>query len=407
MNALLHKWIIWIFKVALLCFTLLGVLLSGTNAIAGESDWQIDVVDGGNGKNVGKYTALVIDKGDNLHIGYFDETRGALRYGFRAAASSSWYTMEVDASGGFESLAVDPDGHPHFAYDGPDESGLRYAWWDGKKWTKQTLDNERVNYFNSIRIASDGLPRISYYHRLNRGQEGDAIYANHLKYASFDGRTWYTETVDSRSGTGKFNSLALDAQGRPHISYSEVVAGDLRYARWDGSEWHFSMPDSAQSSGGWVGTGSSIEVDATGNPHIAYVDVAHRAIKYASWTPKEGWKTEKADQLIGRSDNIDRVSLKLDSKQQPHIAYWDSGLNVLKYSVKIQGRWQSQIVDNNPNVGQYPSLALDSHGKIYIAYYDAANGALRVAHTRNVSEPSPVRSAEQKADKESPKGLDR
>jgi hypothetical protein len=113
----------------------------------------------------------------------------------------------------------------------------------------------------------------------------------------------------------------LDAEGRPHISYSEVVSGDLRYARWDGSEWHYSMPDSAQSSGGWVGIGSSIEIDTSGNPHIAYVDVAHRAIKYASWTPKDGWKTEKADQMIGRSDNIDRVSLKLDSKQQPHIAY--------------------------------------------------------------------------------------
>jgi hypothetical protein len=132
---------------------LLGVLLFTANAVAGPSDWQIEVVDGGSGKSVGKYTALVIDKGDNLHIGYFDEKRGALRYAFRAAGTASWSTMEVDASGGFESLAVDSKGHPHFAYDGPYETGLRYAWWDGKKWIKLTLDDERIYFFNSIRIA--------------------------------------------------------------------------------------------------------------------------------------------------------------------------------------------------------------------------------------------------------------
>src|SRR5262249_49216386 len=91
---------------------LLGVLLFTANAVAGPSEWQVEVVDGGSGKSVGKYTALVIDKGDNLHIGYFDETRGALRYAFRAAGTASWSTMEVDASGGFESLAVDSKGHP-------------------------------------------------------------------------------------------------------------------------------------------------------------------------------------------------------------------------------------------------------------------------------------------------------
>src|SRR5205807_4692895 len=115
----------------------------------------------------------------------------------------------------------------NFAYDGPSESGLRYARWDGGKWVRQTIDNEPIEFFNFIRIAPDGFPRISYYHRLVRGETGEGSYALHLKYAAYDGARWYTETVDPRSGTGKFNSLTLDRQGLPNIAYSDVTSGDL------------------------------------------------------------------------------------------------------------------------------------------------------------------------------------
>jgi len=67
----------------------------------GQSQWKIDVIDSGNGRNVGKFTSLAVDGDDNLHVGYYDETRQGLRYGFRSAAGGKWYTMEVDASGGY------------------------------------------------------------------------------------------------------------------------------------------------------------------------------------------------------------------------------------------------------------------------------------------------------------------
>lgn len=346
-------------------------------ALRAQSQWQIEVIDGAAGKNVGKFTSLAVDKEGSLHVGYYDETRQALRYGFRARPADKWYTMEVDASGGYESLAVDAAGHPHFAYAAPNEAGLRYATWDGHTWNKVTLDYERIDFFNCIRIAPDGFPRISYYHRLHR----DGSFALHLKYASFNGEKWYTETVDARSATGKFNSLALDSKGLPYISYSDVDAGDLRYTKWDGSEWNFSAPDTQKLSEGWVGIGSSIEIDQAGVPHIAYVDVTHRRIKYITWTAK-GWKSEIVDTITGKADNIDRVSLKFDSKQTPHLAYWDSGLGVLRHATLTPKGWRAETVDGGDNVGLYPSLAIDARDEIYISYYDMANGALRLAHKR-------------------------
>jgi len=371
------------------------VMLCASSLVA-QSPWKIEVVDGSKGQNVGKFTSLAIDKENNLHIGYYDETRQALRYGFRGA-TRKWYTMEVDASGGYESVAVDSGGHPHFAYAAPNEAGLRYAWWDGDKWNKQTLDYERIDFFNCIRIGPDGLPKISYYHRLRR----DGSFALHLKYAYFDGKTWFTETVDPRSATGKFNSLALDSKGQPYIAYSDVDLGDLRYTRWDGNDWNFSTPDTQTQSDGWVGIGSSIEIDQAGNPHIAYVDVTHHHIKYARWTGK-GWKTEIVDNINGKADNIDRVSFKFDSKQQPHLAYWDSGLGVLRHATLTPKGWVTETVDNGDNVGLYPSLAIDSSDEIYISYYDMANGVLRLAHKRATVIPTTDNTAKAESTKPAP-----
>ena len=378
-------------KLALLLSVAACLLFS--QVACAQSQWKIDVVDSGGGRNVGKFTSLAVDGDDNLHVGYYDETRQALRYGFRSAGGGRWYTMEVDASGGYESLAVDKEGHPHFVYAGPNESGLRYATWDGKKWDKQTLDNERIDFFNFIRIGPDDKPRISYYQRLHR----DGSFALHLKYAYWDGKAWYTETVDPQSATGKFNSLALDSKGQPHIAYSDVDLGDLRYSTWTGSEWRFSIPESHQQAEGWVGIGSSIEVDRAGIPHIAYVDVGHHYIKYATWHPGAGWKSQVVDTISGKADNIDRVTLKLDSRQRPHIAYWDSGAGVLRYAALSAKGWHAETVDAGDSVGLYPSMAIDSHDEIYISYYDMANGALRLAHKHaEADQPPATQSSEAK-----------
>src|SRR6185312_4666251 len=106
------------------------------------------------------------------------------------------------------------------------------------------------------------------------------------------------QTVDQRFGTGKFNSLALDASGNPHIAYSDTDAFGLRYAHWDGSHWLYGSPDTAQLNGGWVGVENSIVVDKAGNPHIAYMDAAHRRLKYV-YRNGDNWEREVVDQLVG------------------------------------------------------------------------------------------------------------
>ena len=51
-----------------------------------------------------------------------------------------------------------------------------------------------------------------------------------LSTVALGGFAWNIQTVDSTGGVGGYTSIALDADGNPHISYYEDDNGDLRYA---------------------------------------------------------------------------------------------------------------------------------------------------------------------------------
>ena len=362
------------------------ILLLGTGLLCwGQSKWDTEVIDNGSGADVGKYSSLVIDQQGNFHVGYYDETRGALWYAYRAAGEKRWFKMMVQPKGvgAFSSLAVDAQGRPHFSYVDRREDGLHYAFWDGKVWHNAIIDPTRAGYFNSISLDSNGHPRISYYQY--HGPSGANVL--HLKYAYFDGKQWYIQTVDPRMSTGKFNSITVDSQGNPHIAYAHVALGDLMYAFWDGSQWLFSDADSRRVHNDYVGEGNCIALDHAGHPGIAYFDITKEILKYASLDGKM-WKIEEVNRLGGRGE-LDRVSLKFDSHNRPHIAFYDAGQGALKLAVRDEKGWHIETVDNNGNVGFSPSLWLDDHDNAYITYYDFSEHSLKLAS----QVPSTTRSA--------------
>ena len=341
--------------------------------------WQVTTLDAGRGNDVGRNSTLVIDKAGNFHIIYYDATAHRLLYTYRAHGEKRWFNMAVIPKGvlGYSSMAVDAQGHAHVVYVGGGkkdaDTGLGYAYFDGKYWHSQIVDHQGMGYFTSIQLDNQGHPRISYYHY----HDETGAYSLHLKYAYFDGTNWYIQTVDQRTNTGKYNAIAVDASGNPHIAYTHVGWGDLLYAYWDGKEWKFSDVDSRRKENHYLGLGPSIAVDSTGNPHIAYFDTTKTAVKYA-WMEKGSWKTEVADPL-GAHGELDHVSLKLDSQNQPHVAYYDAGAGMLKYAVRDDKGWHVEVVDSEGNVGETPSLALSADGQAFISYYDITNHALRFA----------------------------
>jgi hypothetical protein len=343
-------------------------------AARAQNQWHIETIDGGTGGPVGRSPSLAIDKSGNLHLGYIDWGRFVLRYAYRGANGTQWAKMDLAKDVGYSAaLAVDASGNPHFAFQGYYENSLRYASWDGKTWHSQLIDPLSVAFFLCIQIDSQGHPKISYYKRMNP----DHSFALQLKYAYFDGSAWYRETVDPREGTGKFNTLALDPDGNPHIAYSNIVSYDLEYTHWDGSQWVHNTPDTRRESGGILGP-SGIALDSMGNPYFLYMEYTRKQLKYAH-RQGNSWATEVVDKMAGRVDQVDRISVQMDHQNRPHITYYDYGRSELKYAVRTDQGWQIEIVDTSSDSDVTPSLVLDANDSPYIAYFDETNGSVRLA----------------------------
>jgi hypothetical protein len=77
-------------------------------------------------------TSLAVDAGGRLHVSYFDDTNGDLKYATCAAScglAASWQAATVDAAGdvgAYTSLAVDAGGRLHVSYFDNTNIDLKY-----------------------------------------------------------------------------------------------------------------------------------------------------------------------------------------------------------------------------------------------------------------------------------------
>lgn len=373
----------------LLTASLLSVFVfSGT---ARASGWTIEFVDdAGPGGSTGFaiYNSLDFDADDVPHISYYDHTSKDLKYATRGQ-DGNWVVEFVDTVGKVgKDTSVDASGIVSISYYDETSGDLKFARRAGGVWTTVVVDNgggssskwNDAGEYTSLEVDAAGNAHISYYDDSN----GDLEYAVQVgSGGNCGGGAWQCTTIDDAGDVGQYTSLALDHDGRVHISYYDFSNKDLKYAVYaggggncGGGAWNCQTVDSA----GQVGKHTSIAIGSDNYPKIAYEFESGADLRFACFGP-EGWDIQDVETA---GDTGKYASMAIGSDGLPRIAYHKEGEESLKFAMRVEacglpGTWVTMLVDNNGDVGDYSSIALKSDDKPCISYNDHTNASLKYA----------------------------
>ncbi|MED6338760.1 MAG: putative Ig domain-containing protein, partial [Candidatus Thermoplasmatota archaeon] len=319
----------------------------------------------------GLYTSIALDSNENIHISYYDQTNGDLKYA--TDKSGSWVITTLDSAGTvglFTSIAIDSNDNVHISYYDQTNGDLKYITDNSSSWVATTVDGAGggisqtgdVGKYTSIALNSNGFPVISYF-----AESGD-----NLKFAAYGCLSggnclWSMTNVDSTGLVGKFSSIVVDSNDASHISYYDETNQNLKYATDMSSSWVTTTVDNTGNTGFYT----SITVDSNDDIHIAYNDEGNDDLKYA--TDMSGsWVTSTIDSV---GDVGSHPSIAIDSNDKVHISYcyW-TGLE-LKYATNKNGIWVDYTIDSD--AGYYNSIAIDSSNEVHISTHDMNNDDLK------------------------------
>jgi hypothetical protein len=350
---------------------------------------------------VGAYSSLAMYAG-NPTVAYYDLDNGdlkVLRCG-DANCSSGNSIASVDTEGvigAYTSLALDSSGYPSASYYDADHGMLKFLrCWDASCTSGQML--ARVDWGGdigahiSLALDSGGRPVVSYQDAAN-----DDLKVMHCNDANCAGGDESIVSPDTVGIVGETTSLALDSGGNPVISYSIQVGMnfDLKVMHCNdpncaGDNEIINTPDTGDAAS--VGTYTSLLLDGSGRPVVAYGDYDNADLKVLHCNDVN---CAAGGDSITTPDTSAGVglytSLALDAAGNPVVSYWQSSLLDLRVlhcdDVNCSGDESGHIAspDTTDSVGMYTSLLLDASGYPVVSYYDYTNKNLKVLHCGNAN----------------------
>jgi len=338
--------------------------------------WTTEVIDQTPSGFTNLGTSIATDSLGNPHVAYTLSDSYDLKYGVRR--SSIWNIDVVSPHGGslYLSLKLDSLERPHIAYYG-DNSHLIYASKEGSTWTTEIADpGTDCGRYASLAIDSSDRPHIAYIC-------GSANLE--VRYASWDGTQWVIESI--AFGVDSV-SLALDSKNRPHIIYYVSNMHQLTHTYSVGFGWSTDIVDVNVNI---TSRGTSIAFDALDQAHVSYVDDDTGLLKYAK-SGLLGWSIEVVDDPVrkfcqGRYGS----SIALNGSGNPRIAYFicRNGERSLGYAWK-DATWSKEVADSQGLTGANPSLAIDLSDSPHIAYLHHMAGEIMYAFYREPDTRPPV-----------------
>jgi len=322
----------------------------------------------------------------------YNDPYGSQDLKFARFDGSQW-TISVVENIGIDgrgvSLAFGPDGQPAISYLAGSTFSVRFARFDGTAWAVTVVHDAALAGSTSLAFGPDGQPAIAYPSRVN--------FQHHLNFARFDGSAWTAPVVvDPANYTGYSASLAFGPDGQPVIAYESGFNRTVKFARLSSGGWITSLVDDGGAAE--VGFSIALAFGPTKAPAIAYRSYQDTGggnsiskVKYAHLVGTAWSISTPEDPFQGATDpGFSVIDLAFGVDGQPAIAY-NTGdgpnqhLALLRYSGTA---WVFNMVDRDPDVGEYCTLAFGPDGQPAITYLDGTNYTLRFAR-KGVFTPTP------------------
>ena len=304
--------------------------------------WFSTNVDRGSG-----FCSLILDSKQRPHISY---PEGSNRIKHAYWDGSTWQKQSIDIHATvinyYTSIVLDNQDNPSISFYeeigvGDKRGRLRIVTWNGNAWGLRTVDSDLgAGKFNSAAMDSKGDPAIAY---------ADVEYQNaSVRFARWNGRAWDVEILEGagKPGTNMWSvSMLLDKHDVPHVVYTDVRNGLVKYATKKDGKW--TMLAVAPVSPAYPDR-NSIALDEDGKPYISYFDNDTGVLKVVTPVGDGKWL----------STVVDQSSAGMTSSMQVHdgwiwITYFSGDTNQLKVArSKIERAAQASGASSNLKVGR-------------------------------------------------------
>jgi hypothetical protein len=257
--------------------------------------------------------------------------------------------------------------------------------------TTTIVDNTvtQVGWDNSIQLNSSGFPVISYYNSSNSDLKvaicGDALCTS--------GNT--LTTVDQMGLVGRSSSLVLNGSGFPVIAYYDETNNDLKLVTCGNalcaSGNTFSVVDANITASASSSRSISLKLSTSGNPVISYLNdvgtTEELRVAICGDTTCTSGTTVVTIDSTNRSGFAN--SLDLTAGDIPIVSYYAFGTGDLRLLVCGNTLCSTgntiTPVDTTGNVGDFTSLKLNGSGFPVISYRDITNNRLKLATCTTLS----------------------
>lgn len=278
-----------------------------------------------------------------------------------------WQNETVAACGpwgGWSSANLSASGAPVvvFIFDDGDSTTVKCALKPAGSWVTEDISSVGwLTDFVAVAVDSAGTVWVAFCD----GQANPSI-----KVAKRVAPGSWSVTTISAVGDVTGPAIAMSSDNIPYVSFVDAATGTLKLAHLTlGGTWSVESVDGSPTARAlWY---TSLAFDPAGRPAIAYFGDASSGtlhLKYAVKTAG-GWLKERVADLP--TGSAQHCSLAFDSDGNPWIAYFDGGASSLACARKIDGAWTHEVVDPTNMAGYRPCIRIDASGNPAIAYVDS------------------------------------